>query len=140
MNPVIQEDMTGCGIAACAVLADVSYAEAKSRARALGIDVSDASLWSDTAYVRSLLADFGMDVAADETPFSSWQRLPDVALLAIKWRMERGRPFWHWVVFVREGEQARVLDSKRALKSNVRRDFGRITPRWYLEVTGPGGG
>lgn len=96
MEVVIQEEATGCGIAACAVLAGLSYAEAKKRASALGIHASDASLWSDTEYVRKLLRHCGVSVSPEETPFESWEGLPDKALLAIKWRMERGKPFWHW--------------------------------------------
>ena len=60
--------------------------------------------------------------------------MPDCALLAIKWHREKGKPFWHWVVFVRDGEDEYVLDSKKALKSNVRTDFGRMNPKWYIEV------
>ncbi len=69
-----------------------------------------------------------------EVPFESWETLPDRALLAIRWRMEGGRPYWHWVVFARQGDRAFVLDSKKSLKSNVRYDFGRMTPKWYIEV------
>lgn len=86
MDVVIQEEATGCGIAASAALA-------------------------------------------------SWERLPDKALLAIKWRMESGKPFWHWVLFIGEGGQDKVLDSKKSLRSNVRRDFGRMKPKWYIEIT-----
>ncbi|MFC4257753.1 hypothetical protein ACFOZ5_01770 [Marinobacter lacisalsi] len=135
MEPVIQEETTGCGIAACAALAGVSYGEARRKASALGIHAANTALWSDTEYVRTLLEAFGIPVADRETPFESWERLPDKALMAIKWRMERGRPFWHWVVFVREGGKARVLDSKKGLTSNNRQDFGRIKPRWYIAVT-----
>ncbi|MFW6375427.1 MAG: hypothetical protein ACOCY4_03685 [Guyparkeria sp.] len=135
MEAVIQEEETGCGIAASAALAGISYAEAKTRASILGIHASDTSLWSDTEYVRTLLREFGIPVSSKETPFESWDRLPDKALLAIKWRIEQGKSFWHWVVFVREEGGAKVLDSKKALKSNVRRDFGRIKPKWYIEVS-----
>ncbi|SOB77407.1 hypothetical protein SAMN04488490_3216 [Marinobacter sp. LV10R510-11A] len=135
MEAVIQEEATGCGIAASAALAGVSYVEANKRANALGIYAADTALWSDTEYVRKLLREFDISVSAIEAPFESWERLPDKALMAIKWRMKRGKPFWHWVVFVREGGQAMVLDSKKALKSNIRQDFGRIKPQWYIEVT-----
>lgn len=135
MEVVVQEEVTGCGIAASAALAGLSYAEAKERARVLGIHASDTSLWSDTEYVRTLLRDFGIFVSPKETPFESWEKLPDRALLAIKWRIEQGKPFWHWVLFVRENGEAKVLDSKKALKSNVRRDFGRIKPKWYIGVS-----
>jgi hypothetical protein len=61
--------------------------------------------------------------------------LPDLALLAIKWRRVRGRAFWHWVVFWRGPEGPVVLDPKRGLRTNTRTDFGRIRPKWFLAVT-----
>jgi hypothetical protein len=45
-------------------------------------------------------------------PFHSWETLPDLALLAIKWRMESSRVFWHWVVFWHKPHGAVVLDPK----------------------------
>lgn len=134
MEAVIQEESTGCGIAASAALAGISYLEAKRIANALGIYASDKSLWSETDHVLKLLQALGIAVSSKEVPFESWERLPDKALMAIKWRMKQNKPYWHWVVFVREGSEAKVLDSKKALKSNVRQDFGRINPRWYIQV------
>lgn len=137
MNPVIQEEISGCGIAACAALAGITYAQAKETANALGIYAEDTALWSDTEYVRKLLRALGITAASTEAPFDSWENLPDKALLAIKWRIEQGRPFWHWVVFVRNEADTVVpvvLDSKKALKANTRRDFGRIKPKWFIRV------
>jgi hypothetical protein len=131
---VIQEERTGCGIASAAAIAGVSYAAAKKAAHALGIAASDPRLWSDTAHVRRLLRHFGFKTGARERPFRTWDALPDLALLAIKWHRERGVPFWHWVVFVREGGKAYVLDSKRGLRSNRRTDFGRMKPKWFIPV------
>lgn len=135
MEPVIQEEPTGCGIAASAALAGVSYAEAKQKANTLGIYAEDTALWSETEHVRTLLRKFGISTSPNETPFKTWESLPDKALMAIKWRTEKGKPFWHWVVFIREDGQAKVLDSKKALKSNIRKDFGRIKPKWYIQVS-----
>lgn len=135
MEPVTQEEPTGCGIAASAALAGVSYAEAKKKANALGIYSADKSLWSETEHVRTLIREFGISVSPKETPFKTWESLPDKARLAIKWRTEHGKSFWHWVVFIREHGEAKVLDSKKALKSNTRKDFGRIKPKWYIEVS-----
>lgn len=134
MNPVIQEEVSGCGIAACAVLAGITYAQAKDRANSMGIYAEDTALWSDTEYVRKLLRALGITAAPTETPFDCWESLPDKALLAIKWRIEQGRPFWHWVVFVRHEADTVVLDSKKALKTHIRRDFGRIKPKWFIRV------
>jgi hypothetical protein len=134
MKPVIQQARTGCGIAAVAAIAGVSYRQANRVAASLGISAEDDRLWSDTAMVRRLLARYGRRVASLPRPFRSWDGLPDYALLAIKWRRRRGRAFWHWVVFVREKGRACVLDSKPGLTTPLRRDFGRMQPKWYLQV------
>ena len=135
VKPVVQLERTGCGIAAVATLAGVSYRQARRTANQLGIFAADRRLWSETAHVRRLLREYRLRPASIEQPFRSWNNLPNLALLAIKWRRENGRPFWHWVVFVRDGKGERVLDSKRALKSHVRRDWGRMRVKWYMAVS-----
>jgi len=134
MKPVVQLERTGCGIAAVATLAGVSYGQARKTAHGLGIDACDRRLWSETDYVRRLLRTYRLRPASGEQPFRSWSRLPDLALLAIKWHREQGQPCWHWVVFVRDSEGERVLDSRQSLERHVRRDFGRMRPKWYLAV------
>ena len=134
VKPVIQLERTGCGIASAAAIARISYRAARERARALGIVARDPALWSDPRPVRRLLESFGIPTRRDEHPFRGWQRLPDLALLAIKWHLHEGRACWHWVVFVRDAREEYVLDSKPGLRCNVRIDFGRIRPKWYIEV------
>lgn len=134
MHPVIQEESTGCGIAASATLAQISYEQARQRAAALGIHAGDTTLWSDTRHVRSLLLDLGWQTAPGETPFTDWSSLPDHALLAIRWRIEDGLPRWHWVTFVRDQGHALVLDSKKSLKNGRRTDFWRMQPKWFIAV------
>ena len=135
MKPVIQLERTGCGIASVAALAGVSYARAKSAANALGIFADDQKLWSETAHVRTLLRHFGLRASSTEMPFQSWDALPHLALLSVKWHLEQGRPFWHWVVFVREDRRCYVLDSKKSLRQHTRTDFGRMKPKWSIAVT-----
>jgi ABC-type bacteriocin/lantibiotic exporter with double-glycine peptidase domain len=134
VKPIVQEERTGCGIAAVAAIAGVSYAKARAAAASLGISSLDRRLWSETIHVRRLLAQFGVHAARTRRPFRAWSKLPDCALLAIKWRLEQERPFWHWVVFVRTKDQAYVVDSKPTLKRALRTDFGRMKPRWFLPV------
>ena len=134
MKPVVQLERTGCGIASVAALAGVSYGTAQESARRLGIVASDDRLWSDTTYVRRLLARYGLRAHAATTPFTSWSALPARALLAIKWHRDEGRSSWHWVVFVREDRRSYVLDSAMALKRHVRTDFGRMKPKWFIAV------
>lgn len=134
MKPVIQQEISGCGIASVAALAGVSYKQAQAAANQLGIFAEDQRLWSDTKYVRTLLRHFGLRTSPAETAFGSWESLPRLALLSIKWHLERGVPFWHWVVFWRGPGGPVVLDPKKALRTNVRRDFGRIKPKWFIEI------
>ncbi len=134
MKPVIQEEFTGCGIASVAAIAKVTYSKAKKAANQMGIFSDDRMLWSDTEYVRQLSCRFGVKLGQHEMPFKEWSKLPDCALLAIKWHLENGKPFWHWTVFVREGEEIYVLDPQKKLKSNKRTDFGRMKPKWFIEV------
>jgi ABC-type bacteriocin/lantibiotic exporter with double-glycine peptidase domain len=134
MKPVVQEEKTGCGIASSAAIAGISYTEAKRVANSIGIYAEDQSLWSNPQHVRDLLAKLGIDTEKKEIPFNGWASLPDCALISTKWHMENGKPYWHWAVFVREGDKQYVLDSKKSLKMNTRTDFGRIKPKWYIKV------
>jgi len=135
LKPVIQQEKTGCAIACCAALAGISYQQAKKVANETGIFASDKALWSETDYIRQLLKKFGIKAAQKENTFRSWSSLPDLALLSIKWHLENNKPYWHWVLFVRDDRGEFVLDSKKSLASNVRTDFGRIKPKWYIKIT-----
>ncbi len=134
MNVIIQEEKTGCGIASVANIIGRPYAEVKARANSIGIFVEDDTLYSDTEYVRNLLNEFGVKTSSVETPFEKWAKLPDLALLSIKHHEEGGRPFWHWVVFKRDIEGSKVLDSAAYLNENKRTDFQAMEPKWFIEV------
>ena len=134
MEPVVQEEKTGCGIACSAAIAGISYQQAKKIANSIDIYADDQTLWSETRHVRMLLAKLGVKTDNKELPFSHWSSLPDCALLSIKWHLEKGKPFWHWAVYVRNEHTQYVLDSKSSLKNNVRTDFGRIKPKWFIKV------
>jgi hypothetical protein len=134
MMAVIQEEKTGCAIASSAAIAGISYEEARKIANGMGIYAEDSGLWTETNYIRSLLAKLRVKADNKEILFTNWESLPNCALLSIKWHLENGKPYWHWVVFVREGDRTYVLDSKKSLKSNIRTDFGRMKPKWYIEV------
>lgn len=131
---VVQEEVSGCGIAASANILGKTYAEMKAIANSMGIYAEDESLWSDTQYVRRLLASGSAGAATGETPFISWEALPNLALLAIKHHQENGRDFWHWVVFERLAGQMHVLDSASYLPRNVRSDFTAMQPKWFITV------
>jgi ribosomal protein S18 acetylase RimI-like enzyme len=81
-----------------------------------------------------MLSMFGADTSKEEYPFTSWDSLPDLALLSIKHYQEDGKDFWHWVVFKRENGKAFVLDSVNYLPETVRTDFDAMFPKWFIEV------
>lgn len=132
MKPVVQLETSGCGIATAAAITGGSYPKMKSAANGMGIFAKDPKLWSETAYVRRLLKHYGVRTGTREIPFRSWEALPPLALLSIKWHLEKGLPCWHWVVFVREKGYSYVLDPKRKLRTHRRTDFGRMKPKWYI--------
>ncbi len=134
MKPVLQLEKTGCGIACVATLAGVSYSKAKTEARALGVVASDPELWSGTRHILTLLSRFKIKTTGKQQRFSSWEQLPDCALLAIKWHKEKDIPHWHWTIFIRDSSGIAVLDPKKELSQNRRTDFGRIRPKWFIEV------
>lgn len=134
LNPVVQEETTGCGIASVANILGKTYSEMKAIANSMGIDAANKLLWSDTQYVRRMLSGAGVKTSDEEIPFESWDTLPDVALLSIKHHQEEGKDFWHWVVFKRLDGWPYVLDSASYLPSNIRQDFEAMQPKWFIEV------
>ena len=136
LTPVVQEDKTGCALATIATLSSQPYQDVKTRAAALGIHPEDKRIWSETTFVYQLAADQGFQLAPSPETFTDWEALPALAVMAIKWRLIDGIPFWHWVVFQRTEVGPVVLDPGRHLKQHRRTDFGRIKPAWYIEVTG----
>ncbi len=134
MKPVVQEEKTGCAIASAAAIAGISYKEAKTIANSLGIYADNSTLWSEINYIRNLLDTLGIRSTKKKTSFTSWASLPKCALLSIKWHLEKGKPHWHWAVFVREKDRSYVLDSNKTLKTNTRTDFGRIHPKWFIKI------
>jgi len=135
LQPVIQEESTGCGIAAVAAILDKTYPQMRASANAMGIHAADKSLWSDTSYVRRMLTSAGVTTSTQELPFTTWDALPDLALLPIKHHQQDGKAFWHWVVFTRLNGQPQVLDSASYLASNTRKDFADMHPQWYIAVS-----
>ena len=135
LSPIRQEEITGCGIASVANTLGLSYQEVKAQANQLGIFADDTKLFSDTGYVRTLLAQYNIKTHTKETPFTSWEALPDLALLAIKYYEEAGEGFWHWVVFKRVNGQGYVLDSSQSLTSHLRQDFENMQPKWFISMS-----
>lgn len=135
MSVIIQEEETGCGFAAVANIIGCPYVEVKAKANALGVFAEHEALYSGTQHVRRLLKEYGVLCSSIETPFTSWETLPDMALLSIKYHEENSCFFWHWVVFKRQKGVSVVLDSAAYLKENERTDFNQMKPKWFIEIS-----
>ncbi len=133
--PVVQEDITGCSIACVSWMCGQSYTDIKALAVDHGISIEDPRLWSATDHVRTILKKVSLNAKSEEVEFNNWDSLPAYSLLAIKYHLEKGIPHWHWVVCVNNHEDRFIMDPKKSLKSNIRTDFGRIKPKWYIEIT-----
>ena len=134
LKAIRQEETTGCGIASVANILGLSYQTVKTQANRLGIYAGDHALYSDTAYVRTLLGHYAVKTHDQELPFSDWKSLPNLALLAIKYYEEAGQAFWHWVVFKRINGQDYVLDSSQSLTQHLIQDFDQMQPKWFIPV------
>ena len=133
MKAVIQEEQTGCAIASSAAIAGLSYQDAKKMANSLGIFAEDASLWSDTKSIRTLLNSLGFSTS-EQTDFKQWDLLADCALLSLNWHLEKGKPYWHWAVFVREEDQSYVLDSNASLENNIIYNYQKLDVKWFIPI------
>ncbi len=92
LDLVLQEETTGCGFACVAMVAGKSYEEVKDIANQQGMFSTDETLFTTTKYVRKLLDDLGVALGEQEIKFTGWDSLPNVALLATKFRVEDGKP------------------------------------------------
>tara|TARA_Y100001963_G_scaffold121544_1_gene170221 strand:- start:568 stop:783 length:216 start_codon:yes stop_codon:yes gene_type:complete len=62
---VVQEEVSGFGIASVANILGKSYGEVKAIANGMGIQAEDERLWSDTRYVRRMLGRFGVQTSEE---------------------------------------------------------------------------
>lgn len=131
MKRIIQEDSTGCGLACIAMLANKTYKTVRKVAERLEIKNQD-KFYTGTKDLRELSQYFGIDIGFKRVKFNSYKSLPNIAILAINYREKSEN--WHWVVYYRTDNDEYVLDPKKTIKTDRRKDFSRITPKWYIKV------
>jgi len=72
MKVVLQDEISGCGLAVVATVSGKHYDEVKQYANSIGIYAEDKKLYSGTAYVRNLLKHYGVKCSNIENHFESW--------------------------------------------------------------------
>jgi len=132
LRKIKQGDPTGCGLSCIAMLANTNYKKVKDIAiKELGFDDS-RKFYTDTKDLRDLGNHFNIKIGKRRRPFKSFDALPDTAILAINYKEKLDE--WHWVVYRRTSNDEFVYDPNKNIKSNRRRDFGRIKTKWFLPV------
>lgn len=133
MRRIKQGDPTGCGLACIAMLTDTNYNSVRELAVGqLGFDDS-GTFYTGTKELRELGRNFNIELGRRMRKFKNFQELPETAILAINYKEDSDT--WHWVVYRRTSNDEFVYDPKKNIKSNKRRDFGRIKAKWFLPVT-----
>lgn len=128
---VPQDDETGCGIACVAMIAGVSYEDAK--AAVFGKSLRKKVFYTSGPDLRRGLERFGLTLkpAARARRFESWRRLVWTSIVAVE-QTPPNKMHWHWVVFVDDGIRRYVLDP--SWPEIVRTDFRRMEGRSYFCV------
>lgn len=128
---VPQDDDTGCGIACVAMLAGVSYEQAK--AATFPPSPRKRKFYTGGADLRRGLKAFGLTLepTARAQKFTAWSQLETTSIVAIE-QVPRHKSRWHWVVFVDDGVRRYVLDP--SWPEAVRTDFKRMQGRSFLRV------
>lgn len=134
MNLIIQQETTGCAIASVANIVNLPYAQVQQRANALGIFASDTTLFSATKHIVKLLASYKLDTK-EKIAFTSWQQLPDTALVALNYHQENNVFIWHWAVFKRQDQQELILDSAVVQQGIARQDLHNMHPKWFIQIS-----
>ena len=129
---VVQEDGTGCGLACVAMVVGCTYAEIRILAiNELGFDPA-GPFFTDYADIRAMLASFGYRLSRRRS-FTGYGSLSPLCLLGVE-RAGSGEED-HWMVHVKCGLDRYVLDPAGKVKSERRRDWWRISPVSYANIT-----
>ncbi|MDO8908424.1 MAG: cysteine peptidase family C39 domain-containing protein [Pseudohongiella sp.] len=134
LKRVIQKDSTGCGIACVAMIAGISYGEAKRTAIAHGIVKKRPPYYTTSGELTELLRKFHRG-ATKGRKLSKWESLDRLSIVGINFSSTHGT--WHWVIYVPGIDAGFVLDPRKSVKTHKRTDFSRMRPRSYIAVTPP---
>lgn len=107
LKHVPQRRHDDCGVASTAMLAGVSYAQARS----VMIDERAQTFLTDTAEVRRGLAAFGIRLG-NEVPCKDWDKLLPLGrllLVSVNYN-EQADSDWHWMVFDPSRPETPVFD------------------------------
>lgn len=129
---VIQEDSTGCGIACVAMVAGISYAEAKQlTVNNKILKKSVKNFYTTTKDLVNILKSIGIEPSKGRK-VRYWSSINNISIVAINFLETTDT--WHWVVFIPDADTGYVLDPSKRIKAEKRIDFSRMRLRSYIPI------
>lgn len=132
---VIQEDSTGCGIACIAMVAGISYAEAKQIT--LNNEILKKSVknfYTTTKDLVNILNSIGIE-SSKGRKVRYWSSINTISIVGINFLETTDT--WHWVLFIPNEDTGYVLDPSKRVKTEKRTDFSRMRLRSYIPISLP---
>jgi ABC-type bacteriocin/lantibiotic exporter with double-glycine peptidase domain len=133
MRLVKQKDDWGCGIACVSMITGRSYSSVKSRLKKIFPDydyVDPEDYKTNNLEIKRLLISYKIIEPGQRfKAVNDWNKIQGIALIAIKFNKQGN---WHWVVLDARTSEKYVLDP---LKKKKRKDWGRMKPHHYLQIT-----
>lgn len=132
---VIQEDSTGCGIACIAMVAGISYAEAKQIT--LNNEILKKSVknfYTTTKDLVNVLNSIGIE-SSKGRKVRYWSSINTISIVGINFLETTDT--WHWVLFIPDEDTGYVLDPSKRVKTEKRTDFSRMRLRSYIPISLP---
>ncbi|HAV2807924.1 cysteine peptidase family C39 domain-containing protein [Acinetobacter baumannii] len=131
---IIQEDSTGCGIACVAMVAGLTYNEAKQIALDNQILKSKKNFYTRSNDVANFLNFLGIK-SQNSRKVCHWESIKTLSIVAINYREATDN--WHWVVYIPNENKGFVLDPNKKIKNEIRVDFSRMKLRSYIPISLP---
>jgi ABC-type bacteriocin/lantibiotic exporter with double-glycine peptidase domain len=127
MRRIVQVDATGCGLACIAILAKTNYKKVRELALELLGFEDDGVFYTGTSDLVKIGKELNLIISSRRRKFKTFDNLPNKAILAINYKSKTDA--WHWVVFHRTESEEYVLDPKKSIKRNKRKDLNRIAKK-----------
>lgn len=130
---VVQKTGTSCGVACVAMLARLSFRDAKSLvSRELKKKWDQGNHRTHASDLRAMLKPIGWRLGR-QVKCRTWRKVPPGALVAVQRKLPKND--WHWVVSGEDAKGPFFFDPRKNVKTIRRREFNKAPPSWYHNVT-----
>lgn len=131
-NRITQEDSTACGIACVAMVAGLTYNEAKKVALDNQIFKANKNFYTTSNDLTKFLNFLGIK-AGTGRKVCHWKSIKTLSIVGINFIETTGT--WHWVLFIPNEDTGYVLDPSKRIKTEKRIDLSRMRLRSYIPIS-----